>query len=49
MASTTATVETTEKAQTTEKPEVKFELNASEEELLEEFGVLMVVEYGYMA
>lgn len=31
------------------QPEVKFELNASEEELLEEFGVLMAIEYGYMS
>lgn len=32
-----------------QKPEMKFELNSSEEELLEEFGVLMTVEYGYMS
>ncbi len=36
--------------QTTEevKEETTFELDASEEQLLEEFGVLAYAEYGYM-
>jgi hypothetical protein len=48
MKATTSAIQSTEQT-TADQPEVKFELNASEEELLEEFGVLVQVEYGYMA